>query len=79
MKKVEIYTTPTCPDCKAAKEFFLSHNINYIEHNIEVDSKNMDKLIEITGKHIVPTIIIKDEIFIGFSVNREKIESILVK
>ncbi|MCM3443364.1 glutaredoxin family protein [Metabacillus halosaccharovorans] len=76
-QKVEIYTTKTCPDCKAAKEFLSSHSISYIENDIEDDSKNMDNLIALTGKHIVPTIKFGDEVFIGFSINREKIESLL--
>ncbi|MGM0878184.1 MAG: glutaredoxin family protein [Bacillota bacterium] len=78
-QKVEIYTTKTCSDCKAAKEFLSSHSISYIENDIEDDSKNMNNLIALTGKHkhIVPTIKFGDEVFIGFSINREKIESLL--
>lgn len=75
---IEIYTTPTCPDCKAAKEFLSQHNFNYTEHDIVENQENIEELIKFTGKHIVPTIKINDEVFIGFSQNRETIETLLL-
>lgn len=49
-----------------------------MEHNIEDDSGAIEELNSLTGKMIVPTIKINDEIFIGFAQNREKIEELLL-
>lgn len=38
----------------------------------------MEQLIKLTGKHIVPTIKINDQLFIGFSANREQIEGLIL-
>lgn len=59
------------------KEFLSHYNIPYTEHDIERDQQKIEDLNKLTGKNIVPTIIINDEIFIGFSQNREKIETLL--
>ena len=50
---IEIYTTPTCPDCKAAKEFLSQHNLNYAEHDIVENEENIKELNKLTGKKIL--------------------------
>ena len=34
MKKIEIYTSDTCIQCKKAKEYLKENNIDFIEYNI---------------------------------------------
>lgn len=75
---VEIYSTPTCPECNAAKEFLSQHDIPYEVHDIENEPDQIEKLRELTGKNIVPTIKVGDEIYIGFMNNREQIEKLLL-
>jgi len=67
MKKVEIYTTPTCHFCHMAKEFFKANDIEYIEHDVAADTTKRQEMVEMTGQLGVPVIIIdsKDAI-IGF-------------
>lgn len=38
----------------------------------------MDDLVKLTGKHIVPTLIINKKIFVGFAANRTEIEKLLL-
>lgn len=38
----------------------------------------MEALTNLTGKMIVPTLVINDEVFIGFTANREEIEKLLL-
>jgi len=67
MKKVEIYTTPTCHFCHMAKEFFKANGIEYIEHDVAADTAKRQEMVEMTGQLGVPVIVIdsKDAI-IGF-------------
>ena len=72
MKKVEIYSTPTCHFCKAAKEFFKEKNIEYTDYNVAEDNEKRQEMMEKTGQMGVPVISISEEgkdgadIIIGF-------------
>lgn len=61
MKKVSIYTTPTCVYCKAAKEFFQKNGITYEEFDVSVDLSRRQEMIEKSGQMGVPVIMIRDE------------------
>lgn len=77
MSDVEIYTTPTCPHCENAKEFFQEHDVDYTEHNVADDENKAKEMIEMTGQRGVPVIVIEDtdEPIIGF--NQDKVASAL--
>ncbi len=72
MKKVTIYSTPTCHFCHMAKDYFKENNIEYTEFNVAEDAEKRAEMMEKTGQMGVPVIIIGDEITIGF--NQAKIE-----
>lgn len=75
MKKVEIYTTPTCQYCKAAKEFFTENNVEFTEHNVMENAEERQKMIEKSGQMGVPVIFIDEDMVIGF--DKEKLSSLL--
>ncbi|MCJ7429350.1 MAG: glutathione S-transferase N-terminal domain-containing protein [Candidatus Nanohaloarchaeota archaeon QJJ-5] len=77
MSDVEIYTTPTCPHCENAKEFFQEHDVEYTEHNVADDEDKAKEMIEMTGQRGVPVIVVdgEDEPIIGF--NRDKVADAL--
>ncbi|OGZ46683.1 MAG: NrdH-redoxin [Candidatus Ryanbacteria bacterium RIFCSPHIGHO2_02_FULL_45_13b] len=75
MKKVAIFTTPTCVYCKMAKELFQEHGIEYTEYNVAQDAEKRNELIERTGQMGVPVITIDDAIIIGF--DEERIRALL--
>ncbi len=72
MKKVEIYSTPTCTYCKAAKEFFDAQGITYVEHDVAVDETQRNTMVEKSGQMGVPVIDIEGEIIVGFDEARIK-------
>jgi len=75
---VEIYSTPTCPDCKEAKSFFKQNHIDYTEYDIDEQPEKADELKTRTGKTLVPTIFIHGKgPFFGFAFNRTEIEELL--
>jgi glutaredoxin 3 len=75
MKKVSIYTTPTCVYCRMAKEFFKENNIAYNEYDVATDANKRNEMIEMTGQMGVPVITIDDNIVVGF--NKPKIAELL--
>lgn len=75
--KVEIYSTPSCPYCVKAKEFFKEKGIKFTEYNVARDQKMAQKMVERTGQMGVPVIDIDGEIVIGF--DKSKIEELLGK
>ena len=75
MKKITIYTTPTCHFCQMAKAFFKEKGIEYQEFNVATDVEKRSEMIEKTGQLGVPVITIDDKIIVGF--NKPKITELL--
>ena len=70
MKKVTIYTTPTCHFCHAAKDFFQENNVAFEEIDVVANRDKAKEMIEKSGQMGVPVIIIDDEIIVGFDEGR---------
>jgi glutaredoxin-like YruB-family protein len=66
MKKVAIYTTPTCTYCKHTKEFFAQHGITYEEHNVATDLEKRREMIDKSGQMGVPVITIDNDVIVGY-------------
>jgi len=66
MKKVTIYSTPTCVYCKMVKEFFKENKIDYTEKDVSVDDKAREEMVDKSHQMGVPVIDIEGEIFVGF-------------
>ena len=66
MKKVSIYSTPTCVYCHAAKESFKDHGVAYEEYNVATNLEKRKEMIDKTGQMGVPVIAIDNEVIIGF-------------
>lgn len=75
MKKVTIYTTPTCVYCKMAKAFFKENGVNYGEKDVSVDATARDEMIEKSHQLGVPVIDIDGEFTVGF--DKERISQLL--
>lgn len=77
--KVVIYTTPICPYCKRAKEFFAENRVRYEEVDVAENEKARAKMIEKSGQFGTPVIIVSDadreDVVIGF--NRPLLEKLL--
>jgi glutaredoxin-like YruB-family protein len=74
--KVTIYSTPTCPYCKMAKEFLDGKNIAYDDVDVAADTARAEEMVEKSGQMGVPVIVVakddgKEEVMIGF--DKEKL------
>lgn len=72
MKNVTIYTTPTCHFCRAAKEFFKEHNVEYTNKDVTTDKALAGEMIAKSGQMGVPVIFVDNEMVIGFDESRLK-------
>ena len=72
---VKIFTTPQCPYCHKAKDFFRENGIMYEEKDVSSDQKAQDEMIKASGELGVPQIWIGDSILVGF--DREQLKKAL--
>ncbi len=70
MKKVTIYSTPTCTYCNMAKDFFNKNNIQYEAVDVASDVARRKEMIDKSGQMGVPVILVDDEIIVGFDKSR---------
>ena len=77
MANVKIYSTPTCPYCKTAKEYFKEKGVEYTDVDVSKDTEGQKEMIEKSGGMSVPVIDIDGNIVIGF--DKAKIEELLKK
>ncbi len=76
MKKIEVYTSPSCHFCNDLKEFLKGNNLEFVEHDVQSDEKVRQELVERSGQLGVPVVFIDDtEMVVGF--NKEKISELL--
>jgi len=62
MKKIEIYATPTCPYCIAAKKLLADKNAEFTEINVAGDPGTRDVMTSRAGgRRTVPQIFIGNE------------------
>lgn len=73
--KVEIYSTPSCHFCHAAKEWLTEKNIPFVDHNVAEDMEMRKQMVEMTGQLGVPVIRIDDNVMVGF--NQEQMAKLL--
>ena len=66
-KQVKIFSTPTCPWCKRAKQFLEANGIKYQELNVADDKSAREEMINATHQMAVPTIFIDNDFVIGYN------------
>ena len=72
---VTVYSTPSCPYCNMAKDYFKANNVEYTDYNVGEDQAKAQEMIQKSGQMGVPVIDIDGSIVIGF--NKDKINAIL--
>ena len=74
---VEIYTTPTCPDCHQLKAWLVRNGVPFIERDL-TDPAVAEEAKERTGVRVAPITVIGMQHFYGtFSSQREKLADLL--
>ena len=63
---VTVYSTPTCPYCKMAKEYLTEKKIEYNDVNVAENHEAAHQMVEKSGQMGVPQIEINGRIIVGF-------------
>ena len=74
-KKVKVYSTPTCPYCKMAKQYLKEVNIAFEDIDVSTNQAAAQEMISKSGQMGVPVFDIEGEIIVGF--DRPKIAKAL--
>jgi glutaredoxin-like YruB-family protein len=74
-KKAIVYSTPTCPYCKMAKQYFDDNNVEYEDIDVSKDEKKAEEMVKKSGQMGVPVIEIGDQIIVGF--DKEELAKVL--
>ncbi len=64
--KVIVYSTPTCPYCLYAKEYFKQNNVSFEDIDVTKDRTKAQEMIMKSGQMGVPVIDIDGNILVGF-------------
>lgn len=75
IKKVKVYSTPTCVYCVTLKRFLQEKGVDYEEVDVSLDENVAKEMVEKSGQMGVPVIEIGDAIVVGF--DRRKITELL--
>lgn len=73
-KKIKIYSSSTCSNCSAAKEFIKEKGYDYEEKNVLADKEAKKELLSM-GYMGVPVIFVDDQVVVGF--NKNKLDEML--
>lgn len=75
MKKVIVYSTPTCIYCQMLKDWLKQNSVPFTAYDLSRDVERREEVIKKTGQMAVPVIEIDDEIIIGF--DKKKLSELL--
>jgi len=67
MDKVILYSADWCSSCVTAKRFLEEKNIPFEEINIDSQGISRNRLIELTGRLAIPTIVVNEKVIGGYT------------
>ena len=66
MKKIIVYSTPTCHFCHLAKDFFTAKGVAFEDKDVMVDLVARQEMVTKSGQMGVPVLDIDGKIIVGF-------------
>ena len=67
MDKIVIYSADWFPSCVSSKRFLEEKNIPYEEVNIDSQGISRNRLVELTGRLAIPTIVVNEKVIGGYT------------
>ena len=65
-KKLKVYTTEWCGDCKVLYKYFLQRNVNYETFDIDFDEESLKEVLLVSlGRRVIPTLDYGDFVLIN--------------
>jgi glutaredoxin-like YruB-family protein len=75
MKKVMVYSTPTCPWCHRVKDYLGKKNIQFEDIDVTKSPDKASEMVKVSGQRGVPVIVVDTEVIIGF--DQTKLDKLL--
>lgn len=75
MKKIKVYSTPTCHYCQMLKEFLNSKGVAFENFDVSSDLGKRKEMMDKSGQMGVPVVFVDEEMVVGF--NEEKLTELL--
>ncbi|MCX7747877.1 MAG: glutathione S-transferase N-terminal domain-containing protein [Clostridia bacterium] len=72
---VKVYSTPTCPWCKTAKDYLSSKQIRFEDVDVSANRDAATEMVNKSGQRGVPVIDINGNIIVGF--DKDRIDTLL--
>ena len=73
---VKVYSISECPWCEKAKKYLKSRNVEFEEHNIELNDADRDACYALSGDLVVPVVNADDKTYVmGF--DKAKLDELL--
>ena len=72
IKRVTVYSTPTCSWCNTLKTWLRKNNVPYIDVDVSRDQKASEEMVRRSGQQGVPQTDINGSIVVGFDQNKLK-------
>jgi len=73
--KVKVYSTPTCPYCRRAKDYLQEQGVVFEEFDVAADREKAREMVDKSGQMGVPVIDIDGDIIVGF--DKQQIDAAL--
>ena len=77
--RIVLYSVSWCPHCQEAKEYLTTHNIPFINKDVELDDNARTELLEKYKSTGVPVIVLGNDEKVMKGFNRENFEKELKK
>lgn len=75
MKKIILYTSPTCAFCPAVKKLLNKSNVTYEEIDITQNQQAIEEMKQVSGQMSVPVTVIDGTVIVGY--NKKKLNQAL--
>lgn len=75
MASVKVYSTPTCPYCRQAKDYLTSRGVEFTDLNVATDDAARSEMVKKSGQMGVPVIEWDGNIIVGF--NRARLDQLI--
>ncbi len=72
---VKVYSTPSCPYCKLAKDYLKEKGIPFVDVDVSANSSLANEMVKISGQMGVPVIDIDGQVIVGW--NKSALEEAL--
>lgn len=67
VKKVTVFSTPTCPYCVMVKNYLKEKNVEFEDVDVSLNAAQAQKMVERSGRMGVPQLWIGNQVVVGFN------------